>query len=271
MSWSNSTRLPLVGELRKRLDYHDKTLERCKSFYDVCRLFIRQYIDENGVAGKHFYDRTCRDHVDAVETMVELFLNSGGNGDYWWPNSPDHRNANTLRYSTNKQQYEPSLTVLFDSGGRRHANTNCDSITMTMQLLVLKLNHQARVNTRWKGSPDDDPIQALPACRDQSTNAHQPAAWGFHVGNRINIDRTYHQAMFSLESPEDASESQQPAASSSSDPDRFPVLSETSASTGHVSFPMTRPTNESPVEGVQRSDFCKMPSPTEHSVRNTPL
>ena len=142
---------------------------------------------------------------------------------------------------------------------------------MTMQLLVLKLNHQARVNTRWKGSPDDDPIQALPARRDQPTNAHQPAAWGFHVGNRTNIDRTYHQAIFSMESPENAGESQQPAASSSSDPDRFPVLGETSASTGHVSFPMTRPTNESPMEGVQRSDFCKMPSPTEYSVRNTPL
>ncbi len=100
------TRLPGVGELRARIDYGDLSLQRCKFFHEDCRFFIRHYVDKDGNAGSEFCDRNSKDHLEGIEIMTEAFLERKAQGTYWWPSDREHRNANRLQYSTQKQQYD---------------------------------------------------------------------------------------------------------------------------------------------------------------------
>ncbi|KAJ4153075.1 hypothetical protein LMH87_009581 [Akanthomyces muscarius] len=136
------TRLPGVGELRARIDYGDLSLQRCKFFHEDCRFFIRHYVDKD--------ERKAQ-------------------GTYWWPSDREHRNANRLQYSTQKQH-----------------------ITDTMRLLFLRINIQYHSNLRYKSKNDVHSARKPAARKGHGPNRDQSAR-GTSVNDPIDLENAHNQ------------------------------------------------------------------------------
>ncbi len=218
MSSRRSSKLPSVSELREMLDYGDKTLERCKYFYEDCRFFIRHYVNAEGVPGSQFYDRASRDHLDGVERMTEAFLQNKDNGNYWWPSDRNHRNANKLQYSLHQTQYDdPPI-----SRTAKKSTLTQNRIKQKMRHLFLKINRQSLSNTRYKSKNRVKSMEEPPARHSQPPNRDQPAR-GSSVNDPIDVENAYHQAHFVVNRPQGAGQSHRTTESSSQRPESAPV------------------------------------------------
>lgn len=98
-------KVPGVGELRKKLGYEDASLDRCKSFYEDCRVFIKRFTTESGIRGPHLHDRTSRQHVDGLQEMADAFLNEANFGNIYWPDDDTKPNYNKFQFSRHQRLY----------------------------------------------------------------------------------------------------------------------------------------------------------------------
>lgn len=96
---------PPVGELRKRLGYGDASLDRCKSFYEDCRVFIKRFTTEKSIRGPYLLDRRSRDHMDGLREMANAFLNEANFGNIYWPNDETNLNYNRYQYCNHQEEY----------------------------------------------------------------------------------------------------------------------------------------------------------------------
>lgn len=100
----SASSIPSISVLRHQLGYGDGRLDRVKSFSDDVRVFSKRFITKDGLRGSELVVWRLPEHKLGLREMARVWLEHLDMGPTYWPSDSQHRNYNTLQYSTHRRQ-----------------------------------------------------------------------------------------------------------------------------------------------------------------------